>query len=92
MCNSQLVAKRDDLQMQCRARTNQEPKRAEDRNDDGHDKSSLLGTRTTSLVTRRTAFPVGTASQSESPFRTKLEAAQFYWDFFVVLRNKLTDG
>ena len=39
----QLVPKREDLQMQHRARTNQKLERVEHRNDDGHDESRLLG-------------------------------------------------
>jgi hypothetical protein len=41
--NRQLVAKCEDLQVQRRARTNQEPQRLEQRNDDKHDESSLFG-------------------------------------------------
>jgi hypothetical protein len=41
--NRQLVAKCEDLQVQRRARTNQEPQRLEQRNDDTHDESSLFG-------------------------------------------------
>jgi hypothetical protein len=40
----QLVPKGDDLEVQCRARTNQETKRVEKRDDDGHDESSVFGT------------------------------------------------
>jgi hypothetical protein len=35
--HGQLVPKREDLQVQCRARTNQGPERVENRDDDGHD-------------------------------------------------------
>ena len=37
------MPKRDDLQMQRRARTNQEPERVEQRDHDGHDESNLVG-------------------------------------------------
>jgi len=40
--NCQLVSKREDLQMQSCARTDQQPERVEDRNNDGHDGSSLF--------------------------------------------------
>jgi hypothetical protein len=58
--HGQLVPKRDDLQVQCRARPNQEPKRVKHRNDDGHDEPAYSEPRATSIVTRRTAFLVGT--------------------------------
>jgi hypothetical protein len=40
--NRQLVSKREDLQMQSRARRDQQSERVEDRNDDGYDGSSLF--------------------------------------------------
>jgi len=44
ICNCQLVAKREDLHVQSRARTDQQPERVEERNDEGHDEPSLFGT------------------------------------------------
>jgi len=37
------VPKRDDLHVQCCVRTDQQPERVQERNDDGHDESSLFG-------------------------------------------------
>ena len=44
ICNCQLVAKREDLHVQSRARTDQQPERVEERNDEGPDEPSLFGT------------------------------------------------
>jgi hypothetical protein len=60
--NCQMMSKREDLQVQRRTGTDQQPERVEERNDDGHDDRAYSERLTTSIVTRRTAFLVGTGS------------------------------
>jgi hypothetical protein len=62
--NRQLVAKCEDLQVPRRARTNQEPQRLEQRNDDTHDESSHSEWPAGSIAATCTAFLIATAARS----------------------------
>jgi hypothetical protein len=67
------VAKPNDLQIQCRVRTNEEPKRVEHRNDVGHDEPSLFGT--ASSLSRHKRYPVfvGTRALKKPGHRGSLD-------------------
>ena len=70
------VAKPNDLQLQCRVRTNEEPKRVEHRNDVGHDEPSLFGT--ASSLSRHKTYPVfvGTSIEDAGPLRVARTVAR----------------